>query len=85
MLTLTSLKHPTIAQKLKRAVWLAKLEAFAMLKKQGYPQRAKQYVANRKGNNILRIDWHTTTGLTAYGDCSVNITHTIKQALQESK
>lgn len=90
MITLTSLKHPTMIRKVRRAVWLAKLAAHAQAKglpaPADYRRHAKQhYVANRYGHLIMRVDYSIQSGITVYGDCSVNITHTIKQALQESK
>ncbi len=74
MYNVTALQHPTMQRKLKNAVWLAKLASV----KNG---RGTQYVANRKDNNIIRIDYYYHAGIVAYGDQSRNITNTIKQAL----
>lgn len=74
MYNVTSLQHPTIKTKIKRAIWLAKLESV----KNG---RGTQYISNRNGHNIIRIDYYYHSGIVAYGDQARNITNTIKQAL----
>lgn len=81
---ITALAHPTIKRKIRHAVWLAKLEAYAKrrdgISYQGQ-SAGRQYVANRKGNNILRIDWFVLGGLVVYGDQSRNITAMVAKAL----
>lgn len=85
---ITALQHPTIQRKIRHAIWLAKLEAYAArrydMQLHGIETRNNrgiQYVANRKGHNILRVDWYTIGGLWVYGDQSRNVTHLVKQAL----
>ena len=50
MITSTSLNHPTIQKRIKRSIWLATMQAV----KTG--ERATEYVSNRKGNKVLRVD-----------------------------
>lgn len=50
MITITSFSHPAFQRKIKSALWLAKLES----KKTGC--RSVQYVQNRFGRNVLRLD-----------------------------
>jgi hypothetical protein len=85
---ITALQHPTIKRKIRRAIWLAKLAAHAEAR--GLPEPAdyrrhtkQHYVTNRKGKNILRVDYNYITGLTVWGDQSRNITSMVKAALYE--
>ena len=87
---INALKHPTIVRKIRRAVWLAKLAAHAiekgMVEPSDYHRHAKQhYVQNRHGQNIMRVDYSTYTGLTVWGEESRNITHKIETVLYSSK
>ena len=78
---ITALQHPTISRKLR----ISALKAWAaMLKagKTGTNKRATEYVANRKGVDIIRIDVYPTGELVAYGDKSVNISQTVNKVLK---
>lgn len=50
MITKTSLKHPTIHKRIKRSIWLATMQAI----KTG--EKATEYINNRKGSKVLRVD-----------------------------
>lgn len=82
-----ALRHPTIKRSIRRAIWLAKLEAKRKeLNGTAGFVRGVQYVQNRKGNNVIRVDWYrgecaADSGLIAYGDQSRNITGLVQQAL----
>ena len=84
---ITALKHPTIVRKIRRAIWLAKLEAHAKVRdcrkaQKGIAQyRGTQYVENRKGHNIMRVDWYYGSGVVVYGDQSRNITNMVEAVL----
>lgn len=83
---ITALQHPTIKRKIKRAIWLAKLAAYAQAKGMpeptDYRRHAKQhYVSNRKGRVIMRVDYSVNSGVTVWGDCSRNITALVLGAL----
>lgn len=86
---ITALKHPTIARKIRRAVWLAKLEAMRKHKDGHSFSRGKQYVENRKGHNIMRVDWcidrHGISALVVWGDKSRNITNMVEAVLYSEK
>lgn len=78
---ITALQHPTIKRKIRRALWLAKLEC---LKEQrdGNPFACgRQYVQNRHGHNIMRVDYWPLTGIKVWGDQSRNITSMVVAAL----
>lgn len=89
-LNITSLNHPTIVRKIRRAIWLAKLAAHAIEKglpePSDYRRHAKQhYVQNRRGRNIMRVDYNTHTGLIVWGDESRNITDMVEAVLYSEK
>lgn len=69
----TAYQHPTIQRKIK----IAALKAWFDGRKTKPSYRSKQYVANRHGNYIMRIDYSMKTGFTVYGDQSRNITNII--------
>lgn len=86
---ITALKHPTIVRKIRLAIWLAKLEAIRK-HKDGYSfSRGKQYVENRKGHNIMRVDWcidfNGYGSLVVWGDQSRNITSMVEAVLYSEK
>ena len=60
MLTRTSLNNPKFAKKIRRAFWLAKMEAIKAKK------RSTQYVKNRKGKKCVRLDVYPNGELVAY-------------------
>lgn len=66
----TMLAHPTIQRKIK----IAALKAWFASRKPDGSGFHKEYVANRKGNNIIRIEFSLAYGFRAYGDMSRNIT-----------
>lgn len=86
---ITALKHPTIVRKIRRAVWLAKLEAMRNHKDGHSFSRGKQYVENRKGHNIMRVDWCININgcgeLVVWGDQSRNITDMVEAVLYSEK
>lgn len=83
----SALRHPTIQRKIRHAIWLAKLEAMRNYKADKHKlfNRGKQYVQNRHGHNIMRVDWNISVAgqqwLTVWGDQSRNITAMVKEAL----
>ena len=50
MFTETTFKNPTFQKRIRQALWLARMES----KKTGH--RVVNYVTNRHGRNVLRID-----------------------------
>lgn len=60
MITSTSLSHPKFLKRIKRALWLAKLQSLKTGK------RSTEYVKNRKGNNVLRIDMFASGEMVCY-------------------
>lgn len=79
MITSTSLSHPKFLKRIKRALWLAKLQSMKTGK------RATEYVQNRKGNNVLRIDVFATGELVCYvaGRGMQNYSSVVLKALDE--
>lgn len=60
MITVTSLKNPKFAKRIRRSFWLCKMEAIKSNK------RATTYVKNKKGNNSLRLDYYPTGELVVF-------------------
>ena len=60
MFTATSFNNPRFAKKIRRAFWLAKMEAIKA------KNRSTQYIKNRKGNNCVRLDVYPSGELVAY-------------------
>lgn len=60
MITSTSLLNPKFAKRMKRALWLAKLQSMKTGK------RCTEYVKNRKGNACIRIDVYSDGSMSAY-------------------
>lgn len=50
MFTTTTFKNPTFQKRIRQALWLSKLESLKTGK------RVVNYVQNRNGRNVLRID-----------------------------
>lgn len=50
MFSSTTFKHPTFQKHIRQALWLSKLESLKTGK------RVVNYVQNRNGRNVLRID-----------------------------
>lgn len=60
MITVTSLKNPKFAKRIRRAFWICKMQSLKT------KQRATGYIQNRKGNNALRIDVYPSGELVVY-------------------
>jgi len=60
MITSTSLLNPKFAKRIKRALWLAKLQSMKTGK------RSTEYVQNRNGRNVIRIDVYSDGSMSAY-------------------
>jgi hypothetical protein len=77
MFTKTSLKHTTFQKRIKRALWLAKLQSMKTGK------RCTEYIKNRKGNACIRIDVYSDGNMSAYasGMGSKDISKMILKAL----
>ena len=77
MITITSFKNPAFQRKIKSALWLARLES----KKTGC--RSVQYVQNRFGNNVLRLDVYDgkLTSVYASGHSSKDFAPMLKKIL----
>lgn len=60
MITSTSLLNPKFAKRIKRALWLAKLQSMKTNK------RATEYVQNRHGRNVIRLDVYKDGSMSAY-------------------
>lgn len=79
MLTTTSLTHPTMAKRLRRAIYLARSGYGHLMN--GHGNRV--YLQNRHGQNIIRISC-INGEIIAYGEESKNITAVVMQALKRS-
>lgn len=60
MFTITSFSHPKFIKRIRRSLWLAKLQSM----KTG--QRCTEYVVNRNGRTVLRLDVYKDGSLAAY-------------------
>lgn len=80
MITSTSLNNPKFAKRIRRALWLAKLQSLKTGK------RSTQYVVNRKGNRVLRLDVEGVTLQVAYasGCSSKDFSKMINKALDNT-
>lgn len=82
MISQTSLKHPAIQDRILSGL----IDAQAKAEKDGH---GRAYVANSKGNNIMRVDvfkpgqveWLPMGGVIVYGECSRTITGIVEAAL----
>ena len=77
MFTQTSFTNPKFAKRIKRALWLAKLQSMKTGK------RATEYVVNRRGRNVIRLDVYPKGDMAAYasGCGSKDIAKMILKAL----
>lgn len=77
MLTVTSLVSPTMIVKIRQGLKYAALGQGHMMN--GHGNRV--YITNRKGHNILRLDWKHGKFI-AYGSESRDVTEMVKEAIQ---
>jgi len=77
MITITSLLNPKFAKRIKRALWLAKLQSMKTGK------RSTEYVQNRYGRTVIRLDVYPKGDMSAYasGMGSKDISKMILKAL----
>ena len=75
-ITRTSLQNVVFAQRIKDGIELAKAGRGEEMN--GHGNRV--YIANRKGHNVMRIDWRDGA-FTVYGEESRDITHMVRKAL----
>lgn len=76
----TMLSHPTFMEKIRDAMVLT-LSGEGD-KMNGHGTRA--YIQNRNGRNVLRCDYDTSVeNWVFYGDCSINFTAQVMQAVRE--
>jgi hypothetical protein len=64
MFTQTSFTNPKFAKRIKRALWLAQLSSMKTGK------RSTEYVQNRNGRNVIRLDVYKDGSLAAYASGS---------------
>lgn len=78
MITSTSLSHPKFLKRIKRALWLAKLQSLKTGK------RSTEYVVNRNGRDVIRLDVYKDGSMSAYasGMGSKDISKMILKALE---
>ena len=78
MFTQTSFSNPKFAKHIKRALWLAKLQSMKTGK------RCTEYVQNRHGRNVIRLDVYKDGSMSAYasGMGSKDISKMILKALE---
>lgn len=78
--TVTSLTHPTMIAKIRQGLKYAALNQGHMMN--GHGNRV--YIANRKGHNIIRINWLGNGKFIAWGSESGEVTDLVKQALRQA-
>lgn len=66
--------HPKTQQKIRFALWLARLESKRKEKEGGKQCEGRQYVQNRKGCNYLRVSVYAGGDVKIWGDCSRDVT-----------
>lgn len=77
-LSRTALIHPTMIAKIRRGMYYASKGQGHMMN--GHGKRV--YITNAQGRNIMRLDWvGGRMGYIVYGQESVNITRTVRNAL----
>lgn len=84
MITITSLPHPTMIAKIREGLKLAALGNGHKMGGHGH----RVYIPNRKGHNILRIDWKGQGKFVAYGGCDwgqTDVTEIVTEALRLAK
>ncbi len=82
MITATSLKHPVMQERILTAL----IESNDKAQQTGH---GRAYIANGKGNNIMRLDvfkpgqvsWLPDGGVIVYGDQSRQVTGMVETAL----
>lgn len=76
--TRTSLIHPTMIAKIRKGMYYASKGQGHMMN--GHGKRV--YIENAQGRKIMRLDWiGGRQGYIVYGQESVNITRTVRNAL----
>lgn len=78
MLSVTSLTHPTMINKIRAGLQYA-------LMGQGHRMNGhgnRVYIQNAQGRNIMRLDWIGNGNYIVYGEESRTITAMVKQALK---
>jgi hypothetical protein len=83
MLNITSLTHPTMIAKIRLGLKLAALGKGSEMG--GHANRV--YIQNRKGHNIMRIDWKGNGKFVAYGGADwgrTEVTDIVKAALKRA-
>lgn len=81
MITITSLTHPAMIAKIRQGLTIAAQGKGHDMG--GHNNRV--YIANRKGHNIMRIDWLGNGKFVAYGGADwgrTEVTEIVKEALQ---
>ena len=77
-ITRTSLIHPTMIRKLRKALYYAHKGQGHMMNGHGH----RVYIQNEKGHNIMRLDWPLgKQEYIVYGSESRVITRTVRNAL----
>lgn len=79
-LNITSLMHPTMIAKIRQGLKYAALNQGHMMN--GHGNRV--YIANRKGHNIIRINWLGNGKFIAWGAESKDVTLLVKRALNRA-
>ena len=75
---ITALNHPTMQRKLRNAIWFAKMEA----KQNGH---GREYIENRSGDAVMRVDVFADGSLRVWGDQSRNITQMVVDSIEANK
>lgn len=78
MITSTSLSHPKFLKRIRRSLWVAQLTSMKTGK------RCTEYVKNRDGRNVIRLDVYKDGSMSAYasGMGSKDISKMILKALE---
>ena len=80
--TVTSLTHPTMIAKIRKALYLARNSQGHEMNGHG----SRCYIQNAKGHNIMRLNWfEERQDFIVYGAESRDITATVKAALRRDK
>jgi hypothetical protein len=81
MITVTSLVHPSMIIKIRKGLYLAAMGKGHEMG--GHGNRV--YIQNRKGHNIMRIDWKGQGKFVVYGGADwgqTDVTEIVKEAVQ---
>lgn len=78
MFSSTTFNHPTFQKRIRQALWLSKLESLKTGK------RVVNYVQNRNGRNVLRIDVYDgkLTSVYASGHSSKDFASVLSNVLE---